>query len=518
MPEILGHTVATVVDSSTIGTTISTRISDRLFKPGTDEARDLKSQIANIIDRLSSGETDLAVSRVIDFFLTLWTHFSVKSQGEMYLSFAKTEMALYGLELTEQGDRYRDHLIHVFNVFVTGLVIISDMLNQDEKLLWKTFKIKPESEKLPFPSRYDSPRRLYYLWMLASTLHDIALPVDHLQKLNDGLKRFYDHFKMEGSELTFNFPSMSVVKASGYFRTMDIMFNEGVEYNTHPGEPTYQLDKTHQHSPYFLRALYGGWEKRNHGVIGSFYLYDSLERTFLEGQHKILKYDLDVNAVSYRGLVVPLPNEREKWPALLKEKGIPENEWDSQQVKRAYSGDRRQSLDYTRYVLEQDITRAAVAIAIHNMSHKQHPRLFPISFVKLPITWFLIFLDEVQEFFRPEGLWLHSVIRFQDFPTIRVKKGGPSHGFKVSVDLNFKEPPLDDETVMISAFNKWDGKSKTVINYKELVTETWKTIFETLQSKLSFTDTGPAIMIQISVNGKPPAEAPLVFKSANWQD
>src|SRR5205807_5131876 len=107
------------------------------------------------------------------------------------------------------------------------------------------------------------------LWVLSSTLHDIALPIDHLKKLNDRLKRFYDHFKMGTSELIFNFPSVSIAKASGYFRNMDIVFNAGVEFNHNSDDPTYQLDETRKHSPYFLRALYTGWETRNHGVIAS---------------------------------------------------------------------------------------------------------------------------------------------------------------------------------------------------------------------------------------------------------
>jgi hypothetical protein len=499
----------------TPGSEVQRALSGSLFKTKA-EYRKLSGEIATIIDLLVMGNISEATDKVIEFLGGLWREFSVTSHGEMFLDFAKTEKALYGLELTEEGGRYRDHLIHLFNVFVTGLLIISEMMKVNEPLTFSCFKITPEYSRMPFPIRYKSSRRLYHLWALVSTLHDIALPVEHLRKLTEGLREFYRHFEISTPGLEIRFPPMSSVRAGQYFRMEDRMFNSGILLSDDPEAPSYRLDNMKEYSPYFSRTLFDLFEARNHGVVASYYLYDSMERTFLRRRHEELFYDLDVTCVSYRNKTIPLPPDKKKWPSILKHK-IPRALWNGPQVSRTYDPDRKESLIYMQYVLEQDITRAALAIALHSISTGEHPKLFPISISKLPISWFLVLLDETQEYFRPEGLWLHSVTRFQDFPKIIVKQSRSRRSFNITMILNFKRPTEADEKMMVSKYNLWKERDRDVQSYEELVIQTWTGVFKRLRNKILFEEEAPmAVSIRITVEGRSPGDQALEFVSSNW--
>ncbi len=494
---------------------IHSAIGTALFKNRSEHLR-VTTRIAAIIDLLKSGKTSVATDEVIEFLATLWQEFSVTSHGEMFLDFAKIEMALYGLELTEEGGRYRDHLIHLFNVFVTGLLIFSEMMNKDESLAFECMKIRPEYSKMPFPIRYKSPRRLYHLWALVSTLHDIALPVEHLRKVTEGLREFYNHFDISTPELEIRFPQMSTVKAGRYFTITDRMFSSGVILENNLEKPSYRLENKSS-SPYFTRTMFDLFESRNHGVVASYFLFDSIERTFLRKHHEKLLYDLDVVSLKYRKDSIQMPFDKSKWASFLKLR-IPKKSWNGPEVARSYDPEREQSTIYTQYVFEQDITRASLAIALHSINSGEHPKLFPIPLSKLPITWFLILLDETQEYFRPEGLWLHSVTKFQDFPRVSVKKIRATKSFEIVMTLNFRRPSVSDEQMMVGKFNLWKGREVDVRNYEELVAQTWKGVFRRLRDKLSFARSDSvAVKIRVTVAGRPPRKEPLEFVSNNWR-
>jgi len=76
--------------------------------------------------------------------------------------------------ILQRDRKYRDHLIHSFNVFLLGYYIINKLSNIDD--IWKIFL------------RSDDPN---LTWMLASTFHDVAYPIQQIDYwVNDILKIF----------------------------------------------------------------------------------------------------------------------------------------------------------------------------------------------------------------------------------------------------------------------------------------------------------------------------------------
>jgi hypothetical protein len=80
---------------------------------------------------------------------------------------------------------------------------------------------------------------------------------------------------------------------------------------------------------------------------------------------------------------------------------------------------------YTEYVLEQDIARAALAISLHSLKEdertKVYPKIYPIDFEILPLTFLLILVDELQEYLRWEGTAIKRNLKFNYHPKLEVK-------------------------------------------------------------------------------------------------
>lgn len=496
---------------------VSTKIDERFFKPG-QEAKKTTKWIERILHNYTAlRDPNETAKEVIEFLEEIWNHFSIGKYAKIFVDFARAEKALYGL-----GESYRDHLIHVFNVFFTGLLAFSKALRQDERI-FKLLKIQEESKNFPFPNRYDKWRRLFYLWCLVSTFHDIAIPIDHMKEIDDGLSRLLSYFKMQPGRLSLEFPFMIQFDVSRYTDLSAKIFARGIVMNQSEEEPAYKLPKTPTGSSlYFRSVLSDAIGEFDHGVLGAYFLFKSIEEMFLTGKNPNFKYDPDLSALVYDGRTITLPPDRQEWDVTLKKLGLDEEKLNN--LPRIYDLSRGETKKYNDYVFEQDVTRAALAIALHNLNPSRYPKIFPIRFSKLPLSFLLILFDELQEFYRPESFLLTEIVRSHKLPLIEV---GIKHLTKnkrriqITIDYNLEKLTGVNGMQVVSKYNEWAKKRdrKKANTYGDVVRSTWTNTFEVIRSKLSFEKTEPLeIQVRVKVDSKDPNGRPLKFRSPNWTE
>ena len=504
---------------------VAREIDDRFFKKGeADRAKDDIEKILN--DFFKREELDTTAEDVTEFLRGIWKRFSIGTYVDIFVDFAQAEKALYGF-----GESYRDHLMHVFNVHLMGLLIFSRILKLRDNNLFKLLKIKEESKAVPFPNTYDKPRRLYYLWCLISTFHDIAIPIDRRKELVKGFGRYLDYFKIETEEFYLKFPFMTQLDIGRYSDLMSRLFAGGLSLSKTNRQKTYQMgNRNTALYLYFRSTLAGAMNRYNHGVLGAYFLFRSIEEMFLSGKNLDPKYDLDLCSITRNDTTVDLPLEKKKWNELLTEFDTLSEE-ELKDIHRIYDLARGETKAYNDYIFEQDVTRAALAIALHNIDPDRNPKIFPLKFSNFPLACLLILLDELQEFYRPareRALVLTEVVRCRKFPDINVKLGFLKDKSRIQIETSFdlERPTKKEEDKLVSKYNEWMRKNmngvkkKTFIkNYDELVRSTWDHIFETIEKKIAFKPEEPLeICVNVTIEGKNPDGKPLEHKSLNWTE
>ncbi|MCF8070424.1 MAG: hypothetical protein K9L30_17730 [Desulfobacterales bacterium] len=95
-------------------------------------------------------------------------------------------------------NKYRDHFVHTLKVFLIGEKIIAELRkksNAKSLNLTQYFnEFNPVPVPKPKPEDYKEPvefQKFEYLWMLASTVHDWAYPVEEISKV---LEHYWDKF------------------------------------------------------------------------------------------------------------------------------------------------------------------------------------------------------------------------------------------------------------------------------------------------------------------------------------
>jgi len=408
-----------------------------------------------------------------------------------------------------------------------GLLIFSRILENKEDKIFNLLKIKEESKAVPFPSTYDKWRRLYYLWCLISTFHDIAIPIDYRKQLIKGFGRYLNYFKIETEEFYLKFPFMTQLDIARYSDLMSRLLARGLSFSKNNRHKTYEMENTNTASYlYFRSILAGAMNKYNHCVLGAYFLFRSIEEMFLSGKNLNPKYDLDLCSITRNNTTIELPLEKKKWNKLLTEFDTLSEE-ELKDAQRTYDLARGETKAYNDYIFEQDVNRAALAIALHNIDPDRNPKIFPLKFSNFPLACLLILFDELQEFYRPEGLVLTEVVRCRKFPDINVKvrflNGKPRIQIRTSFDLE-RPTNKEEEQELVNRYNKWmrEGTNKVkekdiAKNYDELVCFTWKHIFETIKKKIAFEpEESLEIDVNVTIEGKNPDGKPLEHKSSNW--
>jgi hypothetical protein len=440
-------------------TEIVNKIDRGFFKDEEEMKKTLEGVTKILNDFFESRDLNETTKDVITFLEKIWEHFSIGKYTKIFIDFAGAEKALYGL-----GESYRDHLIHVFNVFVMGILVFSNILKQDSGEVFKLLKIRKESKKVPFQNKYNEWRRLYYIWCLMSTFHDIAIPIDYRKEILEGFNRFLSYFKMETERLPLEVPFMIQFDFSRYYDLMVKMFAHGVVMGAHEELPTYQLPQNFSAlALYFRSTLTNAINRYDHGVLGAYYLFKSIEEMFLSGRNSDLKYDPDLSAVIHNGNIVSLPKNKLKWHGILSKLDLSDEQLNG--LPRVYDLSRKETKYYNDYVFEQDVTRAALAISLHHLDPSNDPKIFPISFSKLPLSFLLILFDELQEFYRPEGLVLTEIVRFHKFPQIDTNVKVPSRNkphIQITLNFNLEKLCKDVEEQVVNKYKEWARKKMII--------------------------------------------------------
>jgi len=356
--------------------------------------------------------------QTLDFIQALWEKYDCKQVAEKFDNFVKIEQALYGLERDkEKGGRYRDHFVHMFNTFVFGLRIISilfDKVNGDEGK--ELFKVEDEdlvSVGLPFSSNYDYKQRTFYLWMLISTFHDIAIPFQHMPKIGEGITRFVEEFGWIVSEPILTMSNFDSSQLYYYFTMLSEIYNSKLKL-VEEGKK-YERDLLNISKNYVAKTLGRSFDRREHGALSGFFMWKTIEEIFLLGLSK-----------RYRDKIG------------LKNFDI-----------------------YDQYVLQQDIARAALAISLHTLTKKKetgHPEIVPIKFGEYPLTFLLILADELQEYHRHEGGTILGNTKFRCQPKISLSYEKNNIDLKIAFSLDAEEEKYFIDEAKAIESNRHNGK------------------------------------------------------------
>lgn len=398
--------------------------------------------INNTLDALQKNKPfALQVDLAGECLRIFWARYARKHIAKIFEKFPRIQRALFGLEEDpSSGMRYRDHYVHMFNVFITGSRILSQALNAipkaDKELFIKNvFKTTREPDDLPFPRPYTAKQRLFFLWTIISTFHDIGIPIEHLEKVRFGLNKFLKYFGLSLAEFQLEHRTHVTSQLRNYFEAMAKLYKSGIKPNS---ELLYDLPA--RGNQYLWHTLSNAYGDNDHGVISAVCLLNSYEETFLIGHHDDPDYDLT--------------NE--------------------------------QYCDFISRVLEHDIARAALAISIHNLDSIAFPKIFPIDPDKFPLAFLLILCDEIQEPFRREGITFTGVSKLTRFPEIRVKVNRNNSSLYISIGICYIRLNETDENVILDAAKIW-GKKKGVKvpeKYPEFLSWTWERISTVLRQKI----------------------------------
>jgi len=345
------------------------------YLPEGDEREDIKSSAHEALKKMIEKPTDYRghVEKARQFLRVLWKKYDCENVVEIFDAFTRVEPVLIDMEESEGvGFRYRDHSVHTFHVFTFGLRVISKLINTvGDEQAQELLKIKPEKicRFIPAFRDYDYKERLLYLWSLMSTFHDIAVPLEHLDIIRDGLNQFSRQF-----DLTIEGPYLQDIMAADieeYFSLLSRIFQGGVKFVDEG--VCYKQD---EENLYVKNILAREFKKKNHGVLGGFMMYNIIKKTFLLG---LSKHKLDMNSFN----------------------------------------------NYVKFVLSQDVARAALAISLHNLkrdpSTNEGPLFLPLSFDKYPLTFILILSDGLQEYLRWEGTTIRGATMISRFPAVELK-------------------------------------------------------------------------------------------------
>lgn len=392
------------------------------------EKQDIKKQIEILLSSLMSEpektlqHTDLT----LNFLRILWKKYDCEKIADFFEHFARIEPTLLSLGGT------RDHFLHIFHVFLFGLRIISKIIAIMDTDSQKILKIKDENEETcVFPRPYNYKERIFYLWTLASTFHDIGYPLEYLPEIKEGFQKFTDFCNYKITPLNFQLDYSDIIELDPNFRLISGIYGGKLAFTG--SEPDVYEKIIHFH---FYKVLISAFRERNHGILSAIILLRLIERIFLFPKEFDSRHPLT-------------PEEFNK---------------------------------YTKYFYNNDIARAALIISLHNLKGKDLPEISQIKFSEFPLAFILILADGFQEFLRKKTDLGEEKIILKAIPDIDVIKEENELTIKIKYSLSDKEileikkdTKREDLKEALEIF--WRGSTQSL--EKKLSSETkYKVIFE----------------------------------------
>lgn len=282
---------------------------------------------------------------------------------------------------------YREHFIHQLQVFLLGTIVLSHLF-KNPKNLFETTKIDAKQKV-----------NICKGWLLASSIHDFTYP---LQEYDEWSARFFKE-------------QLNIDRLLSFLELKNIYFEEdlsGCTENIISELKRYFVDSDSWERDRFCNAIrrfcyYEKTEKKNHGLMGSFYLQKKFKKGIKfnrEFQEKILQpaavavamHDDDIWQI-LSGQVHGNINKR--WEFIAKILGISDSNVDfevSKNLRRGQSKD-KQIADWIRNMGENWL--GEIYTDISNLIKDK-----PVSKLLLkshPLAFLLILIDNLQDYGRP---------------------------------------------------------------------------------------------------------------------
>lgn len=406
-----------------------------------EEQEDIIKKCKEVLVVQESGNRVEQIEKTLEFMKSIWVKYDCKEVAKIYDKFIKMEEALFGLlREEEKGKRYRDHFVHMFNCFVFGVRFISSVFDKVlREDFMSLFKVEDENLKkvdLPFGSDYKCHQRLFYMWTLASTFHDIAKPFQNLTDLGKGINRFVDEFGWVSTDPKLTMHYFDSSQLHDYFHLISSIYGGGIEIEN----CRYKYKKDNRQH-YLTKILGREFDRLDHGVLSGFFMWKTIEEIFLADRSS--KYILKIDEFN----------------------------------------------SYTEYVLEQDIARVALAISLHGIDKDKRtgvlPKVFPISFRSFPLVFLLILSDGLQEYLRWDGATFKKELIFDCHPSLDTHFDRDKKAINITVTFLVKG---QNEEEMIKAANRMAEHNglDSVGNIKDAVGLIGKLMTEGLKRRLGF--------------------------------
>ncbi|MBA7715489.1 hypothetical protein ES703_124537 [subsurface metagenome] len=242
---------------------------------------------------------------------------------------------------------YRDHFLHQFQVFLLGILILDGIFHKFQ-----------DSYKKPF-TRLDK-NSAFKSWLMASTFHDFAYPLERYTKWNDELFERLLNIKKSPTEIGFE----KITTEKNFLEYLDQIDNLLSCYKT--SGSNWCCRKPHTTNEDLRRFLLNKIiHERNHGILSSLALLKKIE------SEKIL--DETLSAEVYPAAVAIAIHDEGIWQPFRGKKPS----W------------REDSCDW-----EKEFSK------FNYLNH--------LDFSAQPLSFLLIFCDTAQEFGRPKFPYLED--------------------------------------------------------------------------------------------------------------
>lgn len=213
---------------------------------------------------------------ILDSLADLWTN----KYGQKYNFPLLKEFRNYEIMLLELP-RYRDHFIHQYQVFILGSIIIDELYKIKNANSSKKLKSFSDYYNESLNIKEQSPLIADIAWLITSTFHDVAYPIERSPQLFNKFFEKYMGLRLKdlgGKELQPVIDRPRLEKAlydCNYAKLIEELGDLYVWYSRKDGQWKYDPDA--QRSVFiddqFSRGIrYSLIEERDHGVLGSLVL------------------------------------------------------------------------------------------------------------------------------------------------------------------------------------------------------------------------------------------------------
>lgn len=194
---------------------------------------------------------------------------------------------------------YRDHFLHQFQVFLLGTFIIDKIFHKFQNSYKKFFKDIDKSS-------------IYKSWLITSTFHDFAYPLEQYTKWNDEL--FNKLLNIKKSPIEIGFEKITIEKS--FLEYLDQIDSLLTCYETSEGN--WRCKKPHIINEDLRRFLLNKIvHERNHGVLSSLALLKKSESEQKQISNEIFSTEIYPAAVAIaihdQGIWQPFCGKKPSW-------------------------------------------------------------------------------------------------------------------------------------------------------------------------------------------------------------